>query len=205
VNVMPETPPTRLGSWASLLEYGFQTAARTMRQQQAAIEKVFGMEPAPPATRPPLEGPTDIDTATSEFGNRVARILRQPLAGPADAVLMMKQLADSSRHCFGYLTRDEKSLGGMLSMPFSLGSLAAQTAIRAVQAMSWPGGAVSRRWSPTRSTCTAIPRYSSPWATGTISIGISSTCADVPMTRLRVSGWDECTSSAACTLGLSKN
>src|SRR5947209_16891160 len=96
--------------WASLikipatfLEAGLVAMNRGVRTVQASIETLAGQKSDPGMSRPPVNGPENLDNAFSDFANRLVRIGRlTPLEAP-EIVKAMGEVVQSARRSFGYL------------------------------------------------------------------------------------------------------
>jgi tetratricopeptide (TPR) repeat protein len=116
---------------AGFAETGLLMANAAMQTAQKTIDSMAGLPPAPPVVRPPLEGPTDIDSAVSELTNRAVRIGRlMPLREDGFAGAS-KELLDAIRYCFHFVDlKDPRSLTLPLQIPLSFGTLMAQSGLR---------------------------------------------------------------------------
>src|SRR5262249_14324433 len=88
---------------ANMLETGLLTMNTGLRAMQAAIETVTGQfHPGEPKA-PPLDGPKDIDTAVSDFANRIARIARYTPWEASEMGAAAGSILEAIKRSFGYV------------------------------------------------------------------------------------------------------
>ena len=101
-----------LGMTASLIETGLMTMNTALGTMQAAVETIMGQKRPEPLKAPPLEGPKDIDTAVSDFANRLARIVRFNPWELSQLGKVSQELVEAARRSFGYVDLgDPRNLG----------------------------------------------------------------------------------------------
>lgn len=110
-------------------------ADSTLRSVQENLGRMSGQTPPSALTKPPMGGPADLDAATSEFSNRVARIVQHtPLK--ANALLgASNELLEAAIKSYSY----DKSFGEWLMMPlqlpFSIGTILTEQSLRALHVL----------------------------------------------------------------------
>jgi tetratricopeptide (TPR) repeat protein len=99
------------------------------------VDTMIGVA-APPSTKPPVNGPPDLDNAISDFANRAARIAYFT-RGEKDALPdVVNGLAHAARAAFrGFDWSDPRNLALPLRLPFSVGTLLTDVGMRAVEGM----------------------------------------------------------------------
>ncbi len=109
------------------VEAGVSLLDSALRGTQSAISRALGTEAA--RTEPPVDGPRDVDEATSELANRLLRNLRRTSWRPGELPEAARQLAVDAAASFRF--RDpRKWLGLPLQLPLSLATLATQETLR---------------------------------------------------------------------------
>jgi tetratricopeptide (TPR) repeat protein len=126
-----ETPVQSLVKLSvGMAETGLLGMNAAMKAMQSSLESLVGLKKQR-VTAPPLDGPQDIDTAVSDFANRVARIIRMTVIDQKDYATAAQQVVAAARHSFGYLDfADPKSVIAPIQLPLSMGTLAVQQALR---------------------------------------------------------------------------
>src|SRR5258708_15994488 len=61
---------------SSVIETGLLTMNAVLKMAQSSVDKLTGQRQRQPLKGAPLDGPQDIDTAVSDFANRLARLGR---------------------------------------------------------------------------------------------------------------------------------
>ena len=112
----------------AVFERGIQTLARACTMAQSWLGVIDGKPPSHDTVQPSVDGPNDLDRATSDFANRTARILRYAALAGTGERSVAAEIADAARASFtGVLPRDLPSLLTFpLRLPLSFGSLLAQ-------------------------------------------------------------------------------
>jgi tetratricopeptide (TPR) repeat protein len=123
-------------SWlpASLIEAGLITVQSALGAAQKTVEKISG-QTRQPARDVPVDGPGDIDTAVSDFANRVARILRYTPLDVSEIPGASSAIVAAARRAFSYVNlRDPHQLGFPAQLAISVGTLMTQSALRGLAA-----------------------------------------------------------------------
>ena len=125
---------------ASFLEAGLVAMNSGVRTLQTGIEMLAGQKSDPGTNAPPIDGPQNLDTALSDFGNRVVRISRlTPLEG-GEILKAMGEIMVSARRSFGYLElRDPRIVMLPLAVPLAAAGLAGEALLRATVVFSLVG------------------------------------------------------------------
>ncbi len=124
----PLTQLLRLPS--AMLEFGLTTAQKTFEAAQQTLESLTDQKKGQ-LTGAPVKGPHNMDTAVSDFAERAARIIRYMPLATSEIPEASRALAEAAKRSFGYLDfTDPKNAIVPLQMLFSVGSLAAQSALR---------------------------------------------------------------------------
>src|SRR5258708_25299017 len=106
---------------ASFVEAGLTVMNSGVRTMQTGIEKLAGQKSDPGTGAPPVNGPECLDSAFSDFGNRLVRIGRLTPLEPGELVKSMGEVLQSARKSFGYLDLSSpRVLLLPLAMPLSL-------------------------------------------------------------------------------------
>ncbi|MEQ1886949.1 MAG: FG-GAP-like repeat-containing protein [Bryobacteraceae bacterium] len=115
---------------ALMLEMGLTTAHNALGEAQRVVEKVAGQS-RQHLTAPPLNGPSDLDTAVSEFMNHIARIARYTPKDTAHLPAASKEILDAAKKSFGFL---DLTSPAALTLPvqftLSFATLMTQSALR---------------------------------------------------------------------------
>jgi len=115
----------------SLIETGLLTMNAALGTMQTAVEAITGQKHAGQLTAPPLQGPTDIDTAVSEFANRLSRIARFTHWEASHVGAASRDILEAARRSFGYLDpRDPRNLAFPIQLALSVGTLMVQSGLR---------------------------------------------------------------------------
>ncbi len=135
-----------LGAFAGLsvrvIESGLQAAGAAMRTAQSAIGLVSGQPAAKPPAAPPASSPADLDGATSEFANRMTRLLRYWIvSGNGGWSGASRDVWSAARRSFSGIDLNDPRHWFELSLqlPLSLGTLFAQEAVRGLHALEIVG------------------------------------------------------------------
>lgn len=133
--VQPDTgKPPAPGLWplrGSLLETGMLTMNNALEAVQSAVSTLTGQEHSAPYLAPPLNGPQDVDSATSDFANRVARIVRTTAWDPSEFGTALQETVSAARQSFGYVNvRDPRNAAFPLQLALSFGTLCIQAGLR---------------------------------------------------------------------------
>ena len=124
---------------AALLESGLVTIQDALGTAQRSLGKVAGQNGS--ANRgAPVEGPSDVDVAVSDFANRVARILRYTTADSSEISRVTTEIASAARRSFSFVDlTDPKSVAFPAQLALSVGSLAVQSALRGLATIEFFG------------------------------------------------------------------
>lgn len=115
---------------ATLLESGLMTMGSALTAAQRTVEKAMG-QTTEQLKAPPLNGPTDIDTAVSEFMNSVARIARYTPFAASEFARASGEIVTAARKSFGYVDlNNPRNIGLPAQMALSFGTLFVQSALR---------------------------------------------------------------------------
>ncbi len=126
---------------AALLESGLITVHEALGTAQRSLEKVTG-QTHPSAAGAPVDGPTDIDLAVSDFANRVARIARYTSPDTSEVTRVSTEIADAAKRAFGFVNlTDPKNVAFPAQLALSVGSLAVQSALRGLATFEFFGPA----------------------------------------------------------------
>ncbi len=124
---------------AALLESGLLAAHSAIGTAQRGIELVTGQTRAPEAGAP-VNGPTDIDIAVSDFANRLARIVRYTSTGASEVSRVSSDVAEAARRSFGFVDlTSPKSVVFPAQLALSVSSLAVQSALRGLATIEFFG------------------------------------------------------------------
>src|SRR5258706_10717348 len=124
-----------------IFEAGLASIGRAINVAQSWLGLIDGIAPSHDSVRPAINGPNDIDRATSDFANRTARIVRYAaLAGSAEHSVI-EEIALAARASFsGVRPRDPRELLTFpLRLPLSFGSLLTQELVRGLHALEIVG------------------------------------------------------------------
>src|SRR5580765_8537478 len=115
----------------SLIESGLQSMNTALKTMQSAVGTLTGQkQPELPVT-PPYDGPADIDSAVSDFANRLARIAYTTSWDPSELRTALQDVVSAVRHSFGYVDlRDPRSATLPIQLALSIGTLLTQSGLR---------------------------------------------------------------------------
>ncbi len=113
------------------LELGLTLINNTVKKVQNTIESLSGQGSDFKSTLPPVNGPTNLDSALSDFANQLIRIGRiTPLEG-FEMARFFGEVLRSARGSFGYVdVQDPRSLALCLAFPLSATGLMTETMLR---------------------------------------------------------------------------
>lgn len=120
-----------LAALFDLIEGGLMRMSSTLQQVQSAVTRLSGQRSRKTLNEPPLGGPTDIDTAASEFANRLARIIRFTPLEISELAGAMAKIRSATQASFGAVP--EANAGNVtlpLQLALSFGTLWLQQALR---------------------------------------------------------------------------
>ncbi len=96
-----DPPSAALHGPVGLIETGLVAVNTALQSIQSAISRAAGQSPAQPLTAPPVEGPQDLDSAASDFANRLAGITRFTPFEAAELAAGLKKALSAARVSFG--------------------------------------------------------------------------------------------------------
>ncbi len=119
-----------------MAETGLLVMDSAMRGMQTAVDKMVGLEPRMLLAEAPLDGPTNLDEATSDLSDRLFRLWWSLRGSRQDAFAMWNDIVHATRQSFGGLDlRDPRQWMIMpVQLPLSLGKLLTQQSLRGVYA-----------------------------------------------------------------------
>ncbi len=130
-NSEPALPNSSFPAPSELIEAGLVRMNSALRTVQSALALFSGQERAPMLKDPPLEGPLDVDAGTSEFANRLARIVRFTPLEASQLNTVLQKIGSAARTSFGSV---KEAAPGNLTFPMQLalsfGTLFIQQALR---------------------------------------------------------------------------
>ncbi len=119
-----------------IAEAGILLVDNAMHTMQSAVDMVFGSEGRIPTADTPVDGPRTLDEATSDFSNRMFRMLWSRRASYTDLATTWGDIVHATRQSFGGLDfsdpREWMSLP--VRLPLSLGTLMTQQSLRGLYA-----------------------------------------------------------------------
>jgi tetratricopeptide (TPR) repeat protein len=116
---------------SGLVETGFLAMNTALETMQTVVNTVAAGKKPELLTAPPVDGPSDMDAAVSEFANRLASILRFTSLDPAELPYATREALDAARRCFGFLNpADPRNVTLPLQLALSTGTLITQQALR---------------------------------------------------------------------------
>ena len=113
-----------------MLETGLAVVQTTLQTAQGAIQSLTGQGRGEP-TDPPVDGPSDVETAVSDFATRASNIARYTAFDVREIPGASRDLLAAARRAFGYLDfKDPRNIILPAQLMLAAGSLAAQSALR---------------------------------------------------------------------------
>lgn len=121
---------------ARLTENGLQVMESALRAAQSTVGRLAGQQSAGPPTRPPLEGPPDVDSATAELAERAVRIAQRTAVEPRAMVAASREMVEAARKSFARLDLGDprRWVTLPLQLPLSFGTLLIQQSLRGLYA-----------------------------------------------------------------------
>jgi tetratricopeptide (TPR) repeat protein len=114
-----------------MIETGLMTMNAAFASMQTIVESVTSQRPIGQLTAPPVQGPRDIDTAVSDFANRLAGVLRYTAWDPAELGAASREVVAAAKRSFGYIDlRDPRNVAFPIQLALSVGTLMAQQGLR---------------------------------------------------------------------------
>src|SRR5713101_397902 len=127
---MPTLFDSLLKISSDLAETGLLVMDSALKTAQAGIGSLVGQHAHEPL-KPPLQGPPDLDSAISDLANRTARIARFTPFEASYAPKFLTDFLDAAKRSFANIDwKDPKNLVIPLQVPFSIGTLMTQSALR---------------------------------------------------------------------------
>ena len=112
------------------LEFGLATVQTALETAQKTIGSLAGQDQGQ-LKGAPLNGPHDVNTAVSDFADRVSRIARYTPLDSGEIGEVSRGVVDAARRAFGYLDlKDPKNIVFPAQLLLAAGSLIAQSALR---------------------------------------------------------------------------
>jgi hypothetical protein len=116
-----------------MIETGLIVAQTTFETAQRTIEAVTGQNNSADPHSAPVDGPTDFDTAMSDFANRASRIARYLPLDVREIPGASRDLVDAARRAFSFVDlKDPRNVILPAQLMLAAGSLAAQSALRSL-------------------------------------------------------------------------
>jgi tetratricopeptide (TPR) repeat protein len=116
---------------ANMIETGLMTMNAALGTMQAAVETITGQAHPGQLKAPPLDGPKDIDTAVSDFANRLARIARYTPWEASEMGAAAGDILEAIRRSFGYVDiKDPRNAAFPVQLALSVGTLMVQNSLR---------------------------------------------------------------------------
>jgi tetratricopeptide (TPR) repeat protein len=124
----PSNPFSRIPS--SLLEAGLVAMQSALGAAQRTVEKISG-QTREAACQIPVDGPSDIDTAVSDFANRLARILRYTPLDLGEIKTASGEVVEAAKRSFSYVDlKNPRHISFPAQLALSVGTLITQSALR---------------------------------------------------------------------------
>ncbi len=116
-----------------MIETGLMTMNAALGTMQSAVDNITGQKRPEPLQAPPLDGPQDIDTAVSEFANRLARIARYTHWEPGELGSASRQILSAARRSFGFVDfKDPRNIAFPMQLALSVGTLMVDQGLRGI-------------------------------------------------------------------------
>jgi tetratricopeptide (TPR) repeat protein len=136
---MPTLFDSLLKISSNLAETGLLVMDSALKTAQAGIGSLVGQQPHEPL-KPPLQGPPDLDSAISDLANRTARIARFTPFEASYAPKFLTDFLEAAKRSFANIDwKDPKNLVLPLQVPFSIGTLMTQSALRGLASLEIVG------------------------------------------------------------------
>jgi tetratricopeptide (TPR) repeat protein len=130
-DALKSTTTDLLRELSSVVQSGLLTMNELFNAAQSSVEAVTGQNGREPLKGAPISGPQNVDTAVSDFANRVARIARFTLWESSDWRTALQETAAAARVSFNYVNfRDPRSVVFPLQLALSVGTLIIQQGLR---------------------------------------------------------------------------
>src|SRR5712671_6811661 len=114
-----------------MLETGLMAVHTALETMQGAVETITNQKRAGQLTAPPVDGPKDIDSAVSDFANRMTRIAWFTPWDTAELGAASQEILAAARRSFGYVDLgDPRSVAFPVQLALSVGTLMVQQSLR---------------------------------------------------------------------------
>jgi len=133
---------TLAGFSARMIETGLKTMGTALGTMNSVIGGATGLPPTLPPRQPELDGPHDLDRATSDLAGRLARLIRYwSVAGNGSLLNASSELWTTARKSFGGIDFSDprRWLALPLQLPLSFGTLLAQESLRGLHMLEIVG------------------------------------------------------------------
>lgn len=115
----------------ALLETGLMTMNSVLQTMQSAVGALMGQKSYGPLRTAPIDGPTDVDAALSEFANRLARVVRFTPFEVAELGSVFEKVLSAARISFGNVeAASPLNMAFPVQLAMSCGTLFIQQALR---------------------------------------------------------------------------
>ncbi len=132
---MSSPPKTFSRLPVSFLEAGLVAVQSALGAAQQAVGKMSGQTARSSSAGVPVDGPGDVDTAVSDFANRVARILRYAPLDVSELTAASGEIVEAARRSFAYVDLNgSAAVGFPAQLAISVGTLVTQSALRGLAA-----------------------------------------------------------------------
>ena len=116
---------------AAALEAGMSALQSALDATQKKLDQIVTQDQAAHLTQAPIQGPSDIDNALSDFAARAVRIVRYAPYDTAAVPAVSQELVAAAKKSFGYLDlKNPRNILFPAQLAVSASSLMAQSALR---------------------------------------------------------------------------
>src|SRR6266567_7017216 len=116
---------------SSVIESSLLTMNAVLKMAHSSVDALAGQTQRQPLKGAPLDGPQDIDTAVSDFANRLARMVRFKSWETADLNAGFREVTAAAGRSFGYVDlRNPSILVFPVQLMLSVGTLFIQQGLR---------------------------------------------------------------------------
>ena len=121
---------------SQMAETGLLVMDSALRGMQSVVERVAGVESRKPLGEIPVDGPKNLDEATSELSDRLFRLWWSLRGSGQDFATIWDDVLQAARRSFGGIDLgDPRQLAALpIQLPLSLGSLMTQQSLRGIYA-----------------------------------------------------------------------
>jgi tetratricopeptide (TPR) repeat protein len=114
-----------------MLETGLMAMNAALETIQGVVETVTNQKRPGQLTAPPVDGPKDIDSAVSDFANRLTRIAQYTPWDAAALSAASQEILGAARRSFGYVDLgDPRNVAFPVQLALSFGTLIVQQGLR---------------------------------------------------------------------------